>query len=83
MAGKLEEEMLSGGLPEKGAGGSGWGENKRLILSHKSDVNSNPSVILWGNPSFRRKNGPPLAGQNVVVGKLDFFFFSRDVTDVP
>lgn len=45
----------------RGAGGGRREEDKRLIPSYKSDVDSNPGVILQGNPSFRWKNGAPVS----------------------
>lgn len=58
MTGAMEEEMLRGvSMDDEGrwrrVGVVLGGGDKRLIPSHKSDVDSNLGVILQGNPSFR------------------------------
>lgn len=50
-------------------------EDKRLIPSYKSDVDSNPGVILQGNPAFRWKNGAPVSERKPAFSAKLFFYF--------
>lgn len=66
----------SAGKPS-GGGSTGREEDKRLIPSYKSNVDSNPAVILQGNPSFRWKDGAPVS-ETKHGRRQTFFFLSRN-----